>query len=114
MRQATTDIVTILTNPPSTATLGLKVGDSTYNAMLHLAELLNRVRKIPTFQAPLQRVPSLTVEPTAAPTSDLHNKPTTKPTATPASNLYNTNTLALRVVEEYNIRTPTTFTTPLT
>ena len=48
LRQAAMDIVTILSNPPTTTPLpGLEAGDETSNAILQLANILNR-NEIPT------------------------------------------------------------------
>ena len=44
LRQATYDIITLLTDPPSTTTVSLKAGDSTKNALLEIATLLNRTK----------------------------------------------------------------------
>ena len=45
--QATTDIITILTQPKKQLILSLKVGDPTRNILLKLAEQLQRVDKLP-------------------------------------------------------------------
>ena len=42
LRQAATDIITILTHPPPTTVPSLQAGDSTINAILELASILNR------------------------------------------------------------------------
>ena len=42
LRQAATDIITLLTNPPPPLILSLSAGDDTYNAILQLATILNR------------------------------------------------------------------------
>lgn len=47
LRQSTTDIIQILTSPPSTTTISLQAGDDTRNGILQLAKLLNRTEKIP-------------------------------------------------------------------
>ena len=47
LKQAAQDIVTILKDPPSTTTLSLKVGDEMNNALVHLAEILNRTKSLP-------------------------------------------------------------------
>ena len=47
LRQAAEDIVTILKDPPSTTTLSLQVGDDMNNALVQLAEILNRLKKLP-------------------------------------------------------------------
>ena len=52
LRQAASDIVTILTDPPSTTALKLQVGDTTKNAMLELASIFNRVAPLPKTQLP--------------------------------------------------------------
>ena len=52
LRQAASDIITILTDPPSTTTLKLQVGDSTRNAMLELASIFNRLAPLPEPQPP--------------------------------------------------------------
>ena len=69
MRQSATDIIRLLTAPPSSTTLILQAGDETRNGLLQLKELLNRTEKVPNLippprnqesphlaNAPLQRV----------------------------------------------------------
>ena len=46
LRQATNDIIHILTKPPNTTFPTLKAGDPTRNALLEVATLLNRVDKL--------------------------------------------------------------------
>ena len=46
--QAASDIIDILTNPPSTTTPSLAAGDPTRNALLKLATELRQVDKLPT------------------------------------------------------------------
>ena len=58
LRQAATDIVKILSNPPSTTTPSLQAGDSTYNALLDLATTLNRIDKIPDYPSTLTPTPT--------------------------------------------------------
>ena len=47
LKQAATDIVTLLTHPPSSTVPSLKEGDPTRNALLTLAQILNRSDTIP-------------------------------------------------------------------
>ena len=47
LRQAATDIITILTEPPSSTTPTLEAGDGTRNALLKIAETLKRADKLP-------------------------------------------------------------------
>ena len=47
LRYAATDIVTILTDPPSTTTLALKSGDTVRNTLLEIATILQRTEKLP-------------------------------------------------------------------
>ena len=47
LRQAATDIITILTEPPSSTTPTLEAGDSTRNALLKIAKTLKRAEKLP-------------------------------------------------------------------
>ncbi len=42
LRQAATDIITLLTNPPPLLIPNLSAGSDTYNAILQLATILNR------------------------------------------------------------------------
>ena len=42
LRQSTADIISILTDPPSTTALSLQAGDVTHNAILQLATIFNR------------------------------------------------------------------------
>ena len=46
LRQAATDIITMLTDPPSTTTPSLQAGDPIKNTLLQLATLLQRVENI--------------------------------------------------------------------
>ena len=47
LKQAATDIITILTSPPSTTTPSLEAGDPVRNALLTLATQLHRIDTIP-------------------------------------------------------------------
>ena len=47
LRQAATDIIAILSDPPSTTTLQLKAGASTQNALLEISDILQRTEKLP-------------------------------------------------------------------
>ena len=51
LRQAENDIITILTDPPSTTTLKLQAGDPIRNGLLQLATLLKRVENITDTQS---------------------------------------------------------------
>ena len=57
LRQSATDVIKLLTTPPSTTTLSLQAGDETRNGLLQLAELLNRSEKIPNLIPPLSKPP---------------------------------------------------------
>lgn len=52
MRQAATDIISILTAPPSTTVPSLQAGDPTRNALLEIATVLNRTEKLPVTSSP--------------------------------------------------------------
>ena len=54
LKQAATDIVTILTQPPSPTTPSLHAGDPIRNALLDIATSLNRIEQLPTFSNPSQ------------------------------------------------------------
>ena len=47
LRQATDDIISILTNPPHHTTPTLKLGDKTKNALLKIAKIFHRDEPIP-------------------------------------------------------------------
>ena len=47
LRQATTDIIKILSAPPNVSIPTMEAGDTTRNAILKLATLLNRVDTLP-------------------------------------------------------------------
>ena len=88
LRQAATDIITILTHPPPTTVPSLQAGDSTKNAILELASILNRADNIST-RLEEQRKVSLTAarqlrpSPSSAPSPKVAT-PTT-PFSTPRS-----------------------------
>ena len=48
LRQAAGDIVHLLTNPPPSTIPSLQAGDDVFNAILHLATILNRVGYFPS------------------------------------------------------------------
>ena len=48
MRQATNDIISILTKPPNLSIPTMEAGDKTRNAILKLATLIDRVDDLPT------------------------------------------------------------------
>ena len=60
LQQSVTDIVSILSEPPSTTVPSLSSGDDIHNAILDLATILNRADQIPnlpeTCKTPLPRV----------------------------------------------------------
>ena len=65
LKQAATDIITILTNPPSTTTPSLEAGDPVRNALLTLATQLHRIDTIPEpvkMDTPIPRVLSPTLK----------------------------------------------------
>ena len=57
LRQSVTDIIGLLTTPPTTTTISLKAGDKTHNSLLQLAELLKRSEKIPDLISPPPKPP---------------------------------------------------------
>ena len=57
LKHAATDIITILTSPPSTTTPSLQAGDPVRNALLTLATQLNRIDKLPALQKPTAASP---------------------------------------------------------
>ena len=50
LKQAATDIVQILSQPPSSGVPTLEAGSSTRNELLKLADILQRAEKIPILQ----------------------------------------------------------------
>ena len=56
LKQAATDIINILSLPPSTTTFSLQLGDETKNGLVKIAQALNRVEKIPENKQLLPRV----------------------------------------------------------
>ena len=64
LQQATQDIITILTNPTSSTTVSLKAGDTTRNALLELATMLNRTTN-------LQKISEVPTTTTSASTTPL-------------------------------------------
>ena len=66
LKQAATDIVTILTSPPSTTVPSLKAGDPTQNALLELATQLQQIEPIPAESAtqPPPSNPTIIQQPT--------------------------------------------------
>ena len=60
LKSISTDIITLLTIPPSTTTLSLKAGDTTNNALLELATILNYASSFPK----LAESPLLSTTPT--------------------------------------------------
>ena len=56
LRQAATDIITILTSSPSTTTTSLEPGDPTQNAIQKIAEMLNRAEILQNPPTPYPRV----------------------------------------------------------
>ena len=57
LRQTAEDIITILTNPPTSNKPLLKAGDPTRNALLEIATLLKRVDTIPPIRYPCKPLP---------------------------------------------------------
>ena len=53
LKQAALDIISILTKPPSTTIVQLEAGDATKNALLKIAQALQRVEKIATIEKPM-------------------------------------------------------------
>ena len=62
LKQAATDIINILSHPPSTTTLSLQIGDETRNGLVKVAKALNRVEKIPENKTLLPRVDDKVVQ----------------------------------------------------
>ena len=58
LRQAASDIITLLTSPPSSTTVSLEEGDKTRNALLKIAETLKTAEKLPAPVKPSQPVPA--------------------------------------------------------
>jgi len=52
LKKAATDLISILSHPPSLTIPSLKAGDPTRNALLQIAELLKRTDNIPELQIP--------------------------------------------------------------
>ena len=90
LRQAASDIVSLLQHPPSTTTPSLQAGDSIQNALLQLATILNRNDKLPS---PILQTPSILHSPPRVLTSKPASKSprvdetinATAPTSKPAS-----------------------------
>lgn len=79
LRQAATDIITILTHPPSSTTPSLEAGDITRNALLKIANTLNTAEPIPT------PTPIPTTTSTNRTSSPRVQDPCTSPTVAPTS-----------------------------
>ena len=89
LKQATTDIIRILTNPPSTSTIpSLEIGDKTKNALLKIADILNTNTTLPAL--PAQTSTSHIQQSSAPPTYSPTAQPISAPTATPTSSTNNT------------------------
>ena len=69
LRQAATDIITLLTNPPPPLIPSLSAGDDSYNAILQLATILNRN------EIPDKTFDSLTEQTFAAAAANIQNIP---------------------------------------
>lgn len=52
LRQSATDLITLLTSPSANTTISLEGGDTTRNALLKLAKILNRAEKKPNLDPP--------------------------------------------------------------
>ena len=86
LKQATTDIIRILTNPPSTSTIpSLEIGDKTKNALLKIADILNTNTTLPALPAQTSDIQQSSAPPTHSPTA----QPISPPTATPTSSTNN-------------------------
>ena len=59
LRQAATDIVTILTNPDTSTNFSLESGDTTHIALLKIAKTLHRAENLPTSIPPTSITPAL-------------------------------------------------------
>ena len=64
LRQAATDIITILTAPPSTTTIPLQSGNPIRNALFDITQILNRTNKLSTLpvQSDKQLVPMVATD----------------------------------------------------
>ena len=82
LRQAATDIITILTHPPPTTVPSLQAGDSTKNAILELASILNRADNISN-KLENQRKVALTAAHQLRPSPSSATSPTIALPATP-------------------------------
>ena len=80
LKQAATDIITILTSPPSPTTPSLQAGDPIRNALLDLATLLNRAQPLP---APSPYPTENTTKNIPVPRVSNTNKDTSKPSSNP-------------------------------
>ena len=90
LRQAGSDIVRILSHPPSTLTPDLESGDSISNAILKLGKILNTADKIPKLKQRIDSVPLPRVKETTWPgsvTPPRVNKPELSRTPPQASSL---------------------------
>ena len=76
LRQAASDIITLLTHPPSTTTPTLQAGDPVRNALLTLADQLQRVEHIPASIVKPSQLPTPT-------TYQLHPPNISKSTVSP-------------------------------
>ena len=88
--QAATDIITLLTSPPSTTTPSLQAGDPVRNALLTLATQLKRIDKIQTVDipdAPPPRVARSTIVNNKQPDTSFPRVKLTTPTSPPAQKI---------------------------
>ena len=83
--QAATDIVSLFTNPPTNMIPSLQVGDSTQNALLQLAEILNTTTFQPT-------------QPKEKPQSLVQQANTSTTNSTPTSTMLHTLNQLTRVI----------------
>ena len=86
LKQAATDIISLLTTPPSTTNPSLQAGDTTKNALLKIAKILQRAEDLPSTnqQHPLQNNYNTQLEP-VAPSPRVSPSPRVQPITIPLS-----------------------------
>ena len=87
LRQAATDIITILTSPPSTTTPSLEAGDPVRNALLTLATQLKRIQPMPITAPSTPPATSPRVQPTTIPTHIARAAPVPRVKFPPITNI---------------------------
>ena len=92
LNQATENIVTLLTQPPSSTVPSISAGDPVRNALLEISEQLQRVEKLPEV-APLDNQ-----LPRVSPRKDVQPPRVVEPTPTPLSTLLQHNNLPKKAI----------------